>query len=62
MSFFQEVLTKRDPSLSPLAGSFMKKMMRATEINDKMGVTLKPQFQEPVAAATPDPVIKPNPL
>jgi hypothetical protein len=57
MSFFQEVLTRREPSLSPLAGSFKKKMIRNTEISDRMGVTRRPQFHDPVAAATPDPVM-----
>jgi hypothetical protein len=57
MSFFQEVLTRREPSLSPRAGSFKKKMMRKTEINERIGVTRSPQFHDPVAAATPDPVM-----
>lgn len=57
MSFFHEVLTRREPSLSPLAGSFKKITIRNTEMRDSIGVTRRPQFQEPVAAATPDPVI-----
>lgn len=57
MSFFHEVLTRREPSLSPLAGSFRKITIRITEIRERIGVTRRPQFHEPVAAATPDPVI-----
>ena len=57
MSFFHEVLTSREPSLSPRAGSFIKKMMRKTEMRDRMGVIRKPQCHDPVAAATPEPVI-----
>lgn len=57
MSFFHEVLTRREPSLSPLAGSFRKITRRITEIRERIGVTRRPQFQEPVAAATPDPVM-----
>lgn len=37
-------------------------MIKRTEINERIGVTRSPQFQEPVSAATPDPVIKPRPL
>ena len=62
-SSFQDVLVILEPSLSPLAGSFKKKMMRKREISDMMGVTLRPQFHEPPAkAATPDPAMKPKPL
>ena len=62
MSFCHDVLTRREPSLSPLGGSLITKAIKTTEIIDNMGVTRNPQFQEPVAAAMPDPVIKPRPL
>ena len=51
-----------EPSLSPLAGSRITKIIKRTEINERIGVTLSPQFQEPVSAATPLPVMKPRPL
>lgn len=62
MSFCHEVLTRREPSLSPRGGSLIAKAIKRTETIDKIGVTRNPQFQEPVAAAMPDPVMNPRPL
>lgn len=40
----------------------MNRAIKTTDTIDRIGTKRRPQFHEPVATASPDPVIKPSPL
>lgn len=63
MSWVQEVGERCDlPSLSPRAGSTMKKSIKITAARPKTGVTRNPHCQLPINFAVSDPTIYPKPL
>ena len=56
-SLLHDVGVRSDPSLSPLGGSFIKKMIKRTAIAPIVGVTRKPHLHDPVIRAVSEPVM-----